>query len=435
VKTAAIAILVAVGLLMSSGQSWSQPAEVIPDRYIVQFSDDVTDVEGLARNLARRHGGVIRHVFARALKGCAITLPPGLSSKVLFDDPRVIAVEQDRAVTIPKPIPQQIRERKGPPPGKGGGKGRKEGQVIPTGIDRIDAEINLTEGSNGVVVAVLDTGIDLDHPDLPAIIYGVDFTGENGTGDDNNSARGVKGHGTHVAGVIAALDNDIGVLGVGSQLGLYAVKVLDRHGSGYLSDIIAGVEFVTANKDLISVANMSLSGQLKSDIFHSAIQSSVEAGVVYVVAAGNDSGDVYGPDGIQGTDDDHVPAAYDEVITVSALDDRDGTPENDKFASFSNFGEGVDMIAPGVKILSTSNNGETSSLNGTSFSAPHVAGVAALYIFVEGKPIDETGVQAVRDSLLFYGEQAPAGGWPGDPDGTAEPLVDANAVNVDGTGE
>ncbi|WP_269436055.1 S8 family serine peptidase [Saccharothrix sp. NRRL B-16348] len=166
------------------------------------------------------------------------------------------------------------------------------------------------------------------------------------------------------------------------------MKVLNNSGSGSTADVICGIDHVTAHADQIEVANMSLGGTgvesacgTNVDAEHEAICRSVAAGVTYAVAAGNSSADATG----------HVPANYEEVITVSALTDFNGRPggggtptcvpsyTDDTFARFSNFGADIDLIAPGVCILSTWKNGRYSTISGTSMATPHVAGGAALY--------------------------------------------------------
>jgi len=306
-------------------------------------------------------------------------------------------------------------------------------QVIPSGVDRIDAELNPNTGTD-IDVAVLDTGIDLDHPDLvDNIAGGIGFIG-NTTGQDDNYQILFRtwGHGTHCAGIIAAADNDFGVLGVAPQARLWAVKVLSKRGSGSFATIIDGIDWVAESRtdqtrEPIEVINMSLGGEgeddgncgyTNNDPLHQAICNVVELGVTVVVAAGNETEDSAF----------HVPAAYDEVITVSAIDDAD-----DSFASFSNFGSDVDITAPGVDILSTALQppflGQYSALSGTSFSAPHVAGAAALFIwsYIDTNGFAPTPAE-VRAGLISTAEPAPASGWPGDPDNIDEPLVDAESL-------
>jgi subtilisin len=259
-------------------------------------------------------------------------------------------------------------------------------QTLPTGINRIDGELSTTVSGNGsgsvnVDVAAIDTGIDIDHPDLN-VVGGMNCSTGRSFDDSN-------GHGSHVAGTIAAKDDAQGVVGVAPGARLHAVRVLNPPGSGSFSSVICGIDWVTASASVIEVASMSLGGTGSEpsgggcntgDPLHDAVCNSVAAGVTYAVAAGNESDDAA----------NHVPAAYDEVITVSALADFDGLPGrlgsptcrgdvDDTFANFSNFGADVDLIAPGVCILSTYKRGGYATISGTSMAAPHFAGAAALY--------------------------------------------------------
>ncbi|HEX6936365.1 MAG TPA: S8 family serine peptidase, partial [Actinomycetes bacterium] len=230
---------------------------------------------------------------------------------------------------------------------------------------------------NSPAVAVIDTGSG-PHADLNIV------GGKNcSTGKSYNDGNG---HGTHVAGTIGAKDNGDGVVGVAPGVPIYSVRVLNNAGSGTFSSIICGIDWVTARASTIQVANMSLGGSgtegtCANNALHKAICNSVGAGITYAVAAGNESDDAA----------NHVPAAFDEVITVSALADFNGQPGggaaatcrsdvDDTFADFSNFGADVDIIAPGVCILSTWKGGGYNTISGTSMATPHVAGAAALYL-------------------------------------------------------
>jgi subtilisin len=269
-----------------------------------------------------------------------------------------------------------------------------------------------------VGVAVIDTGIDLSHPDLSPVNNGTNCITPTANANDDN------GHGSHVAGTIAARDNDIGVVGVAPGASLYAVKVLDSAGGGAWSSVICGIDWVTANAGTIQVANLSLGGRaLKppsptsnsnctnrdNDALHYAICKSAKAGITYAVAAGNSSQDA----------SRFVPAAYSEVITVSALADFNGaagggaaatcrSDVDDTFADFSNYGQPVAIAAPGVCIRSTWMNGGYETISGTSMATPHVAGAAALYQAVNRGATPEQ----VKAGLIAGQEPGPISGDP-----------------------
>jgi len=393
----------------------SEESGKIPGRFIVVLRPDATP-----QDVAEEHGLTIGHIYRSALHGFSASGPPEALQE-LMEDPRVIIVENDRFV-------------------------RAEVQTLPTGIDRIEADQNIIADIDGsdervdVDIAIIDTGIDLDHPDLN-VFMSIDCTGGGpgsssctGTGNDNN------GHGSHVAGTAAALDNGIGVVGLAPGARLWAVKVLGAGGSGFLIDIIGGIDWVTlhapatdcvggetATHKCIEVVNMSLGFQGQSSAFRLAIQNSVSKGVVYFTSAGNDGEDVYGPDGTFGTNDDFIPQAYPEVAAISAMVDTDGQPgglgssttsgDDDSFASFSNFGLSVvggnpvsspglsiDLILPGRNILSTYKNAGYATISGTSMSSPHAAGLAALYIASTGLlPMNANDVYDIRQALIDRG--------------------------------
>ncbi|MBM7632828.1 S8 family peptidase [Geomicrobium sediminis] len=228
-------------------------------------------------------------------------------------------------------------------------------QTIPWGIDRVNAPAANASGvtGSGVSVAVLDTGIST-HEDLN-IQGGESFVpGEPGIDDGN-------GHGTHVAGTIAALDNDTGVVGVSPDADLYAVKVLGSDGSGNISSIAQGLQW--AGENGMDVANMSLGSPLPSPTLEQAVDEATDRGVLVVAASGN-----------SGASSLSYPAAYDNAMAVGA------TTQSDARASFSQYGAGLDLVAPGVGVESTYPGGGYRSLDGTSMATPHVAGVAALVL-------------------------------------------------------
>lgn len=406
-------------------------------RYIVKFRDNVQDHPALARLLERRHRFAAEHVYRRVLKGFSARFPLAVK-RILERHPDVAYIEPDRRFYA-------------------------IAQTIPTGVDRIEADLGLPNpGGVDADIAIIDSGLDLDHPDLNVVIS-TDCAGfggcVDGGGDDGH------GHGTHVGGIAAAKDNDIGVVGVAPGARLWGVRVLDNNGSGWTSWIIAGIDWVTEHADEIDVANMSLGGQGFSGAMREAIQRSVAAGIVYVVAAGNDGRDVFGLDGQFGTSDDFVPAAYPEVAAISAFGDSDGTyggsgPDtsrgsDDSFAPFSNYsrsalasnpvdspGAAIDLMLPGVDIYSTYRNGDYRTFSGTSMASPHAAGLAALYIAQQGRATNASEVYAIRQALIDAGvDQDDAQGLAvaSDPDfnperlgaaGSAEPIADLSLTNI-----
>ncbi len=412
-RLCAVALALAAPLLppVAPGNATPGPASA----YVVVLQPGA-DPAGVAAEHARTFGFDVDFVYHSALRGYAADLTPSTVAR-LAQDSRVAAVEAGRPL-------------------------RAQAQVVPTGVDRIEADLSATASIDeadrprtDVDVAVLDTGIDTGHPDLNVV------GGKNcapGKGYDDHF-----GHGTHIAGTIAALDNGVGVVGVAPGARLWAVRVLDKRGEGDTPELLCGIDFVTGTRtdddptNDIEVANLSLGGlgeddgdcgQTVKDALHMAICRSVAAGVTYVVAAGNDR---------QNTNR-YAPGAYDEVITVSALADSDGhagasggppncrQDEDDTLANFSNFGDDVDLIAPGVCILSTlpvdgsivDGSSGYGRLTGTSFAAPHVAGAAALYLAQH----PDIAPAEVRALLIGAGSQ----NWDAsdDPDGIKEPLVD-----------
>ncbi|HYY34430.1 MAG TPA: S8 family serine peptidase [Gaiellaceae bacterium] len=337
----------------------------IPGQYIVVVKAGY-DGRAVARDHARLAGADVLYTYRTALNGYAARLTPAGLAAVRADR-RVAFVSADRTVHALT-------------------------QTLPTGVNRIQGDASSTisgngSGTVGTAVAVIDTGIDTSHPDLNVV------GGKNcSTGQ---SYRDGNGHGTHVAGTIAAKDDGSGVVGMAPGAPLYAVRVLNNSGSGSWSSVICGVNWVTANaaSNGIRVANMSLGGSgsdgsCASSTLHQAICNSVAAGVTYVVAAGNSNANF----------SSFVPAAYDQVLTVTAIADFNGAPGggsaatcradvDDTAADFSNFTTSGSadanhtIAAPGVCILSTWKGGGYSTISGTSMASPHVAGTAALCIW------------------------------------------------------
>lgn len=235
---------------------------------------------------------------------------------------------------------------------------------VPKGVELIQAPKiwDETKGK-GIKVAVLDTGCDVNHPDLKERIIG----GRNFTDDDKSNPEiyeDYNGHGTHVAGTIAAQENDAGVVGVAPEADLLIVKVLNRNGSGQYEWIIKGIHYaIDQGADIIS---MSLGGPVDVPELYKAVKAAVGKNILVVCAAGNEG------DGDDSTDEFAYPGCYNEVISVGAINlDRDPS-------EFTNSHNEVDCVAPGEEILSTHLNGKYATLSGTSMAAPHVSGALAL---------------------------------------------------------
>ncbi|EZH65460.1 hypothetical protein DH09_17705 [Bacillaceae bacterium JMAK1] len=233
-----------------------------------------------------------------------------------------------------------------------------EQQEVPWGIEHIGAPSYHSNGftGEGIDVAVLDTGIQAEHPDLN-VVGGESFVYEDPYVDSN-------GHGTHVAGTIAALDNEYGVVGVAPEANLYAVKVLAGNGSGSLNSIIQGIYWAIEND--MDVMNLSLGSSTGSTVMSEAIYAAEEANIVVVAAAGNTGASATGGSTVS------YPAAYDSVVAVGATNQSNGR------APFSSVGSELTIMAPGDQIYSTYGADGYQTLSGTSMAAPKVAGFAAL---------------------------------------------------------
>jgi subtilisin len=345
--------------------------------YIVVYRGSVDSVDRETDKHERAKGFRAKFRYRHAVKGFAAQLTED-EVQELESDPDVAFVSLDRT--------RRARATIVP------------GDTAPTGVRRMEAAVGSTvRGPSRVNVAVLDTGIDLDHPDLNAV-DGKDCIPPITTAEDDD------GHGTHVAGSIAARNNGSGVVGVAPGTKIYAVKVLDSKGEGTDSTIICGLDWAKATRsdgnssNDIAVINMSLGGpgpQVRpcattTDAFHRAVCNATAAGIVNAVAAGNEGWDF----DFQAVPD--VPAAYPETIAVTAMSDFDGAPggnedpstcepgeQDDVRATFSSFAarsenQGRTLAGPGICIHSTYLNGGYATESGTSMATPHVAGAVAL---------------------------------------------------------
>ncbi|MBA2644554.1 MAG: S8 family serine peptidase [Solirubrobacterales bacterium] len=339
--------------------------------YVVTLQQSVNHSGSVVEALGREGRFVTRFRYVRALKGFAADLDAAQLKK-LRKDPRVDHVQPDVTFSAGRLAPTAA------------------GETTPPGVRRIGAATPTSSHQDSTAnVAVIDTGVDLDNRDLAAV-DGVNCVKPKKAADDDN------GHGTNIAGVIGARNQGSGFTGVAPGTRVYSVKVLDARAGGSLSQVLCGIEWVTANARALNirVANMSIGatgrddgdcGAISGDAQHQAICRSVEAGVTYVASAGNAAEDFAST----------VPAAYSEVLAVTAMTDTDGVPgaaggepceageSDDSYATYSNFGYGPGaaahtVAAPGTCITSTGLRGEPSTYLGTSQAAPHVAGTVAL---------------------------------------------------------
>ncbi len=368
------------------GATMYDQGEPIPDRYIVVLASEqipelkkrsvptlavkMDAVTNQIDRFDRRMPGLkdqIEHVYGAALTGFSVALDEDQVAK-LRTDPNVSYIEQDRVIGL------------GPGNGRGKPSGGDEGppapQETPWGISRVNGGV-----SSGGKAYIIDTGIDLDHPDLNVSSSGfsVFARGKDKGLDDGH------GHGTHVAGTVAAIDNEIGVIGVAAGALVVPVKVLDSRGSGSTSGVIAGVDYVAAEGKSGDVANMSLGGGASSAL-DDAVKRAAQNGIKFSLAAGNASehANNYSPARANGAN----------IYTVSAMS------VGDQWATFSNYGNPpIDFCAPGVSVLSTWKGGGYRSISGTSMAAPHVAGI------------------------LLLGNVQTDGTVNGDPDGQADPIA------------
>ena len=391
-------------------------------RFIVMLRKTANTASVVAK-VRSRDGIKADHSFGMAFQGFSAKLDHQ-QKRDLLADPNVLALVPDGVIQLTDST-----------------------QTIPTGVSRVGGRRNTIaaiDGSDRRVdadVAIVDTGI-ASVPDLNVA------GGYNCSTSDNTAWRDKNNHGTHVAGIVGALDNSFGVVGVAPGVRLWGVKILNDSGYGLISWYICGLDWILAQRDpvdpsrpLFEAVNMSVTkygtddhdcGNTNNDPLHQAICRVVAGGITVVAAAANDRHDAAL----------NIPASYDEVITVSALADTDGKPgglgghrcyswggydQDDTFADFSNYGADVDLIAPGKCIMSTLANGGYGYMSGTSMAAPTVTGAVALY---KASRPNATPAE-VREALRYLGNFD----WKvwTDPDKSHEPLLDVSRIGPLGT--
>jgi subtilisin len=372
-----IVVVLALGVAPASAAPPPPPTPTSP--YVVVFDDTVTDVGAQIDALQRGLGFTAKLRYASALGGFAANFTADQAARIA-DAPGVAFVNPDITFSAAGLAPLTT------------------GETVPAGIRRVGGVLGTqAHAASSVGVAVLDTGVDLANGDLAAV-SGTNCVKPGTPAADDN------GHGTHIAGIVAARNSGSGVVGVAPGTKVYAVKVLGPRATGTLSQILCGINWVTANAAAlnIKVANMSITGlgandnacgDVNKDAEHKAICGSVAAGVTYVAAAGNSATNFV----------NSVPAAYPEVLTATAMSDSDGIAggtgpalcrkgeKDDSYGTYSNYAvaaieQSHTIAAPGTCVVSDAPGGKTAVYYGTSQAAPHVAGAAALCLDDGGVP-------------------------------------------------
>jgi len=343
-KKLAILAIAGLPLVALAQPAYAQKAgDKIAGSYVCVFKKGTVsrgNAQAEANRAVQANGGQLKHVYSVAIQGFAADLPAQAVERMRASNPNIAYCEQDQVFSNP-PVRMDAQ------PGFGAA-----AQETPWGIARVNG------GAAGSfrTAWVIDSGIQLNHPDLS-----VDTARSRNFVARETSPEDLNGHGTHVAGTIAALDNGIGVIGVAPGALVVAVRVLDRRGSGSTSGVIAGVDYVAANGRAGDVANMSLGGGVSTSLDTAVVNASA-GGVRFTLAAGNESDNA----------NNHSPARANgpNVYTVSAFS------VGDNWASFSNFGNPpIDFAEPGVSVKSTYLNSGYATMSGTSMAAPHLAGL------------------------------------------------------------
>ncbi len=351
-----------VGTMLLGGCTGQDLDDLGIGLYFVKLDKNPTEVVQFTQELANDIGFETIHVYDKATQGFSLRIPDGIVGE-LRDIPEVKYIRRDKQTnhTPPEedtPPDEEIVEDPEPILGP---------DEIPESIVRVGGPYLGSADFSDFQIAVIDTGIDAGHPDLN-VVGELDVVADSGAG---NPAPGYdpNGHGTHCAGTIGARADGSGVVGMAPGVPLHAIRVLNSDGSGYWSDIVAGLEYVLDHPE-IKVVSMSLGGPAwddDEDPMKDAIEALEAADVLVVIAAGNETQDTINV----------APAGYNLGVVVSAYDAAGGSDNG--FAYFSNYGNAVDIAAPGVDIISTYPDGTYTELSGTSMATPLVAGAAIAY--------------------------------------------------------
>jgi subtilisin family serine protease len=374
----AVAAAAGVTVLGTSFAGAATPAEgtvyganaegAVAGSYIVML-----DQKADKQDLAEEYGGKLQRNYSSSINGFSASGLSETEAKRLAADPAVAKVVQNKKFSI--------NETQDNPPS--------------WGLDRIDQADTAGDkkytypdsAGEGVTAYVVDTGVRISHKDFGGrAAHGFDAVDNDDSADDGN------GHGTHVAGTIAG-----STYGVAKKAKIVAVRVLDDNGSGTTEQVVAGIDWVTKNHKGPSVANMSLGGGA-DEALDEAVRKAIASGVTFAVAAGNES-----TDASQGS-----PARVKEAITVAS------STEDDKQSDFSNFGEIVDIYAPGSEITSAWNDSDegTKTISGTSMATPHVVGAAAVYLGAHQDATPEQVSKALTDGATPDKISNPSAGTP-----------------------
>ncbi|MFF3286905.1 S8 family serine peptidase [Streptomyces sp. NPDC003023] len=314
----------------------------VPAGYVVVLKDQQLSHHAArvhVAELTQMHGGSVRHVYSSALRGYAARMSPAEAERVAAD-PRVARVEQDSV----------IRESGSQPNPPSWGLDRVDQRSLP-----LNSSYSYPGTAGNVTAYVLDGGIRTSHSQFGGrASVGFDAVGDGYNGQD------CKGHGTHVAGTLGGKD-----YGIAKEVKLVSVRVLDCNGTGSKSQILAGVDWITAHAVKPAVVNMSINGPASSTE-DAAIRNSIAGGITYVASSGNDGTDAC----------KNSPGRISEVLVVNNATSRDAR------SSSSNYGRCTDLFAPGASIKSAwkTSDTATNTISGTSMASPHVAGAAALYL-------------------------------------------------------